>query len=260
MVRRADVDKVVHAHLHKANLAVRHLREKFAARFDGMLGDVPEYAKLSLGHAVDTWAVILFVDVRGSTKRAKSIGAVKTYLTMHAFVPAMAFLVQQFKGFIVGFRGDGLFAAFGLGDDGSPGTTEDDPIALKSALRCGQAMLEAVDCCINPALEAYEVPTGLKAGVGIDSGGIIITKIGYGRAFEVTAYGDCVNGASKLADRDQQKIHVSKRFHDSYPESTGGKVGFSLDTRDGVTSYVVKYPFGVLSQPPQETRMIDGFR
>src|SRR4051812_6839123 len=67
-----------------------------------MVADLPAPRRLRLGQACKAWRAILFVDLRGSTRRAEEIGPRATYITMHALLPALAHLVSDEGGFIVG--------------------------------------------------------------------------------------------------------------------------------------------------------------
>jgi class 3 adenylate cyclase len=115
-----SVERVVYANLEAAApwAATIKLTEKQArARVNlgrATLPDVELFARLQFGQAIEVWTTILYVDMRGSTMRAIDLGPRKTYLTMHALLPALTHVATQRNGFVVGFRGDGLFAAYGI--------------------------------------------------------------------------------------------------------------------------------------------------
>jgi len=185
-----------------------------------LISDIPRFDRLKVGTGVDAWAVILFVDLRNSSRRADEYGAKATYLTMHTYLPTMAYLVGKAGGHIVGYRGDGLFAAFGIDDTGHNPSDLDHGAEVQASIRCAKAMVEAVDDVINPVLAAADIPAGLRIGVGIDAHKVVITSIGLRSAYEVTAYGTAVNKAAKESDRGNGEVMISIRAKRMLPLST----------------------------------------
>jgi class 3 adenylate cyclase len=220
--------KIVSDSLRRAEQAAIQMRldardenEKIAK---AMVKDLPRFRNFTLGDGATAWGAILFVDLRNSTKRAKSIGPRKTYLTMHALLPALAYAVDQYGGYTVGFRGDGLFAVFGMNEHGRNPDGQSQGRVIVDACSCGQFMIEAVAKVVNPALEERECAGNLHIGIGIDSGTIVITRIGFLFADEVTAYGDAVNSAAKISDISDNTVIVSEEVDQLFPTSEGGRV------------------------------------
>jgi class 3 adenylate cyclase len=209
------------------------LSAKFAALQERLVADLPAQRALKLGFATKAWCAILFVDMRGSTNRAEELGPKATYITMHALIPALAHFVADANGFIVGFRGDGLFACFGIEDDGRNPDDLDKSKTVVSAGKCGQSMVEAVNTIVNPVLESRRIKPGLCIGAGVDVGDVIFTKIGLAGAFEITAYANAVNRASKLANSCQDYVHLSVRAEDLWPTSPNGKVRLTKTSFEG---------------------------
>jgi class 3 adenylate cyclase len=201
---------------------LEEVRKYAAAR--GMVSDIPRYSRLRLTSAEKAWAAVLFMDMRDSTARAQEVGPRATFVTMHALLPAMAFLVTDAGGYIVGFRGDGLFAAFGIDEHGANPVDRSKSDAVHEAAICGQSMIEAVSDVVNPLLDRFSLPSGIRIGVGVDFGEIVITRIGLDEAHEVTAYGDAVNMASKLSDKADGSVVISPICSDLYPSGPYGQV------------------------------------
>lgn len=156
MVTATELCELAQENLIRASNALNgQITEKLAK---AMLADIPSFAKLKLGAAVKVFAVVLFVDMRGSTKRAMRIGPEKTFLTMHALLPVLAKLIEANGGFIVGYRGDGLFGVFGISSQGKNPPKLDMRSLLQQAATCGMQMVEAVERVVSPALEEYGVP------------------------------------------------------------------------------------------------------
>lgn len=206
-----------------------------------LIADIPRFGALDVGYGVDAWAALLFVDLRNSSKRAEAYGAKATYLTMHTYLPTMAYLVGEAGGHIVGYRGDGLFAAFGIDDYGSNPPELDHCEEVRKAIRCAKAMVESVDDAINPVLIEAGIPGGLLIGVGIDASKVVITRIGLREAYEVTAYGTAVNKAAKESDRGNGEVMISIRAKNML--GTSGKKHRWFKPYPGVTDAVkVNFP------------------
>ena len=205
------------------------------------IADEPEYAVLETNYGMAAWGVILSVDLRGSSNRALRIKAKKTYLTMHTYLPTMAELVGRAKGKIVGLRGDGLFAAFGLTKSIGTGTEvapEKVKRAVQDATNCGKAMLESITEIINPILSDNDIEAGLEIGVGIAAGEVVVTRIGLEDANELTTYGPSVNHACKLCTQGKNEIMLTPGAEKMFPTGKGGRVTFH---KKGDAFYV-KYP------------------
>lgn len=251
MTQFEELTKIVAESLCRAEQATLSMKlSESHARHDRagtMVSDVPRFKQLALGFGSDAWSTILFVDLRGSTARARSVGAKKTYLTMHALLPALAFAVQEHDGYIVGFRGDGLFAAFGLNENGHNFEGYDQGKIVQRACACGRWMIEGVSKVVNPALDERDCRGNIHIGVGIDSGTVIFTRIGLYDGFEITAYGDAVNHASKITDLSDNNVCVSAKVNSLFPVSKGGQVKVSAHPRDPEV-HVVQHPNDLLTK------------
>lgn len=82
----------------KAELA---LFERRGLQFDhSALSDViPNYKSdlLDFGAYLEDNFAVLFVDMRNSTNRCERIGAEKTFLSMHAYIPALLLVVDHYN-------------------------------------------------------------------------------------------------------------------------------------------------------------------
>jgi class 3 adenylate cyclase len=196
------------------------------------IADLPQYEVLKHSNGLSAWAVILAVDMRGSSRRAVEIGAEDTFITMHTFLPTMAHLVEKADGKVVGLRGDGLFAAFGVTELTGSGFEVDPEVAgdaARNAVTCGKAMIEAVEDAINPVLVADSIRGEIAIGVGASVGDVVITRIGWETASELTVYGAPVNQACKelAASSNRNNIRITKGLRNIYPKGEGGKVSFN---------------------------------
>jgi len=192
------------------------------------ISDDPEFSKLEYSEGRATWTSIMSIDLRDSTKLADQITPRNMYLTMHTLLPTLAYICEHSGGEVMNFRGDGLFAAFGLK---KIDTTEDEPTseeklnANRDSVVCGLRLIQSISSAIEVVLSDDGIDVDLHAGVGIDCGHATVTRIGWMSAGELTAYGSCVNEACHLAN-GRDKVVVSGRVTDLYPSGEGGRLSF----------------------------------
>jgi class 3 adenylate cyclase len=197
-------------HMQRKSAKARHIQ------------DLPDVAGMDLGYGMKAWAAILSVDMVGSSNRAVRIGARKTYVTMHTYLPVMAELASK-KGYVVGLRGDGLFAAFGLTKLIGTNTEVDPEIAsnaVKAASHTGKAMLEATEEAISETLVKHNIEGNVRVRVGVDIGEIVVTRIGIDDTQEVTTYGPAVNKACKMGSPGS--VVISHRANNVWNRVKGG--------------------------------------
>lgn len=252
IARFAEIEKFACECLTEAVGAIESIQfsmnEKYAKHLQtrsleaSYIGDVPAYQVLKCGYGIAAHSAILSVDLRQSSRRAVTHGPKNTYLTMHTYLPTMAEVVASAEGLIVGLRGDGLIAAFGVTEKAHRDAKwPDGPNATKQATHCGKAMIEATEEIINPLLEAEDIPAGLQIGVGIAVGEVVITRIGLRPANEVTAYGAPVNQACKFSD-GTNRVRLSKGAYDIFPTTKGGRIRFETYS----DSFIPTYPRDML--------------
>lgn len=208
-----------------------------------LLADEPGYSEVKTFWGMRAWGALLAFDLRKSTDRALELGPRDTYLTMHTYLPTMLSLIDSAEGIVVGLRGDGAIACFGLVDL----TTEDEKVsseqatdAVRQACRCGDAMVKAIDAVVNKVLEKAGIRGGMQVGVGIDVGKIVATNIGFGSASELTAYGNCVNKCCKRSCGNNMVI-LTQEAKRMFPKSEGGKTEF-YRYKGEPDAFILRYP------------------
>ncbi len=209
-----------------------------------LLTDDPEIGGLAPFDGMRAWGAMLAFDMRGSTKRAMKIGARGTFITMHCYLPTMLAVVKAAGGKVVGLRGDGAIAVFGhvvLEDDSPAVTPKQAAKAVSAACDCGAAMVATIDQAVNPALEETKVQAGLTMSVGIDVGEFIATNVGLERAFEHTAYGNCVNIACKRSGLGSNNVVLTNDARRMFPTSATGRTKL-LRYPGEEDAYILRYP------------------
>jgi len=197
--------------------------------FAAISNNIPNYdaEKMDFGTYNKDNFVAFFADMRSSTPRALQIGPAKTFLTIHAIMPAMIYIVESYKGYVIDLPGDGVMALFKDNDSIYWGENKSNYLKPEElAVVCGQEMLKAFDIVVNPILAEDDIPP-VTFGVGIDTGSVIVTKTGTDNTFDTKAIGSCINNASKKANGEKE-IAISR---DTYNKiSTTLKSKFSLGT------------------------------
>jgi adenylate cyclase len=138
----------------------------------------------------ERYAVAMFVDMRGSTRRAERRLPYDTVFIINQFLNAVSSGVIEAGGRPNQVLGDGLLAVFGL--DVEPDAACRAAVAAASAIAAKVGVL-------NDALAQGPVAP-LHFGVGINAGIVIAGEIGYARHAQFTVIGDAVNVASRLQD------------------------------------------------------------
>lgn len=182
--------------------------------------------KLEFGSYDKENFAVLFVDMRGSTMRAQNVGAAKTFLTMHVFLTALLEVVKYYHGKVIDIMGDGLMVFWG----GRCAREEENMVksrAIQKAGLCGRDMLVVLEKVINKIITNENLGNEISIGVGVTFDSVIVTKIGIKDSYDVKAFGDCINIASKYANQVRNKVKVSKKIKNEWPKGKGGKIKFT---------------------------------
>lgn len=235
-----DIDLVYKKTLEHYQQARQHLIEKRALleHSESAISNViPGFdaEKLEFGSYDKENFAVLFVDMRNSTKRAQDVGPAKTFLTMHVYLTALLEVVKYYNGKVIDIMGDGIMVFWG----GREARAEDNMVkteAVQNAGRCGRNMLKVRNKVINKIIKDEDLGNEISIGVGVTFDSVVVTKIGILGSYDVKAFGDCINVASKYS-KLYNKMKVSKKVKDLWPSSKNGKLRFIAD-KDG--GYIVE--------------------
>ena len=103
--------------------------------------------------------------------------------------------------------------------------------AIRNAGKCGMGMLKIREKVINRIIKEKNLGSEVHFGVGVTFDSVVVTKIGIPDSYDVKAFGDCINVASKYS-KLFNKMKVSKKVKESWPSSKNGKLCFVAD-KDG---------------------------
>jgi class 3 adenylate cyclase len=128
---------------------------------------------------------VLFCDLAGSTTIAEQLGADTMHEVLQRFFELALAEVHRYEGTVNQFLGDGLMALFGA------------PVAHEDHAR--RAVLAALG--IQRAIAEHRADfhgTELRLRVGLNTGPVVVGKIGDNLRMDYTAVGDTTNLASRV--------------------------------------------------------------
>lgn len=226
-----DIDKVYEstwAHYQKAKKNVVEKRMMFEHSEDAISDVIPgfEADKLEFGSYDKENYAVLFVDMRDSTLRAQNVGAEKTFLTMHIYLTALLEVVKHYHGKVIDIMGDGIMVFWG-GREAREDENMINSLAVKKAGLCGRDMLAIREKVINEIILKEKLGAPINIGIGVTFDSVIVTKIGISDSYDVKAFGDCINVASKYSSKVTNRVKVSKKVKNLWPKSSGGKIHFT---------------------------------
>lgn len=158
--------------------------EKSAVRVSGH----PDFNDLRVGESRSCEMVSVFLDLTNFTSRSFWDGAEETARLADGALSGFAYVVGALGGYVLGLRGDGLFAGFGPAVD--PRT------AAAAALTACAASLDAIESTVNPRLRS-EGRSPIQARAGVDFGQTTFIRTGTPEVSEVNVIGFASNFAAK---------------------------------------------------------------
>jgi len=131
---------------------------------------------------------VLFTDIVNSTGLAERLGAESMHTLINLFFELALTEVHRYEGVVNQFHGDGFMALFG-----APLAYEDHARrAVLAALRIQHALRERRGDLGPPHSEA------LAVRIGLNTGPVVVGKIGENLQMDYTAVGDTTNLAARL--------------------------------------------------------------
>ena len=142
----------------------------------------------SLFHGERLEIVALFCDMRGFTSLSENLDPDTIVKMLNAYYTVMVEVISSYKGTVVQFVGDEIFAVFG-----APLPIED---CVESALRCALAMVERLKD-INAKI-ANVIGQYINVGIGLNFGPVIACNLGSEERISYAVTGDTVNTAKHI--------------------------------------------------------------
>lgn len=135
-------------------------------------------------------AVILYVDIDGSTKMSMSLSPEKFATILHVFSQEMSLVTSEYGGYVLKYVGDAIIALFPAEYDKGQ--------ASKNALECSKDMQRIIRECVNPELRARRFPE-ITVKMSIDYGDVLVVL--YGKSIErshIDIVGSSISMAAKM--------------------------------------------------------------
>jgi adenylate cyclase len=161
---------------------------------------------------------VLFADVRGFTAFSDSHKPQEVVALLYAYFGAVVPVIEAHGGTLNTYMGDGIMVIFG-----APAACPDHaPPAVQAALALVRRVHE-----LGPRWAELGAP-GLRVGVGIDTGEVVVGTVGSPRRLDYTAIGDAVNAAARIEGENKHlgsEILVSSRTWAALPAEEQGRLG-----------------------------------
>ncbi|MGE0630645.1 MAG: adenylate/guanylate cyclase domain-containing protein [Hyphomicrobiaceae bacterium] len=147
---------------------------------------------------------VLYLNMRDFTQLSKRKLPYDVVFILNSFFNAAGTAVATQGGWIDRVAGDGFYAVFGQKHGAETG--------CRQALRAARAIDLALDH-VNAVL-ASEIAKPMQVGIGIHAGTLLLGRVGFGEAVDLTAIGPAVKTARALEDiakREGMQIVLSER-------------------------------------------------
>jgi len=131
---------------------------------------------------------VLFADIRGFTNMAHHAPAERVVDMLNEYFELIVNVVFEYGGTVDKFIGDEVMVLFGA--------LTDVDYPAERAVRCAFHMHEALKSLNRDRRSRGE--EGIKIGIGINTGEVVVGAIGSNQAMQYTCIGDAVNVASRL--------------------------------------------------------------
>lgn len=144
--------------------------------------DKKDIMEIHLGDQVLKEMVVMFVDVRGFTSIAENLTPKESIALINSIFSTLQPAIQEYRGIINKYLGDGLMALFPHGAD--------------DAVRAAIAMLKNLHVLSQERQAKGLLP--IRVGIGLDGGELMLGTVGLEKRMEQTVVADAVNVASRI--------------------------------------------------------------
>ncbi len=143
---------------------------------------------------------VMFSDLRGFTQFAETQPVERVIAVVNHYLNEMTEAILDAGGTLIAYMGDGIMAVFG-----APLEQEDH---ADRALRAAREMIGPRLRGFNDWLAEQGYPSGLRMGVGLNTGPVMCGNVGAEQRVEYTAIGDTTNTASRLEGMTKNQAHM----------------------------------------------------
>lgn len=148
--------------------------------------------EVNLGDSVLKEMSVLFTDIRSFTAISEQMTPEENFRFINDYLASMEPVVQKHEGFVDKFMGDGILALF----SGDGETTRSHQTSADKAILAAIEMKKRVQTINAQAKDSHF--KGLKIGIGVNTGNLMLGTVGSRSRLDTTVIGDTVNVASRL--------------------------------------------------------------
>jgi adenylate cyclase len=149
---------------------------------------------------VERVCTVMFSDLRGFTQFSETQPVERVIAVVNHYLNEMTEAILDAGGTLIAYMGDGIMAVFG-----APLEQEDH---ADRALRAAREMIGPRLRNFNNWLAEQGYPSGLRMGVGLNTGPVMCGNVGAEQRVEYTAIGDTTNTASRLEGMTKNQAHM----------------------------------------------------
>ena len=132
--------------------------------------------------------VVLFCDIRGFTPLSEVLSPKEVESFLNEYYQIMTEVVKQYKGLVIQFVGDEIFAAFGA--------LEQTPDSEANAVVCALKMMDTLPKLNKKYMEKFK--TEIEIGIGLNSGEVVAGNLGSEDRIRFSVTGDTVNTGKRI--------------------------------------------------------------
>ena len=164
---------------------------------DDVLKDAGDDLRLG---GVERVCTLMFVDLRGFTSFSERLSPERVIEVVNVYLGEMSEAILDNSGTLIAYMGDGIMALFGA-------PIEDERHADR-ALAAAREMTGPRLERFNEWLRDEGLGGGLRMGIGLNTGKVMVGNVGSFQRLEYTAIGDTTNTASRLEGLTKNSGHM----------------------------------------------------
>ncbi len=149
---------------------------------------------------VERVCTVMFSDLRGFTQFSETQPVDRVIAVVNHYLNEMTEAILEAGGTLIAYMGDGIMAVFGA-------PLEQDDHAERG-LRAAREMIGPRLSAFNAWLAEEGYQSGLRMGVGLNTGPVMCGNVGAEQRVEYTAIGDTTNTASRLEGMTKGTEHM----------------------------------------------------
>lgn len=173
---------------------------------------------------------VLFADIRSFTDFSEKHSPQQVVAMLNAYFDAVVPAIEAAGGVIDKYMGDGIMVLFGV-----PASYPDHALrALRAAVTMVKAVHARKELWRKLDVKGVWGERGLRIGVGVHTGRVVVGAIGSKRRLDYTAIGDAVNAAARIESENkpqETEVLISAATHAEIPPRLAAELGCVKEPR-----------------------------